>query len=125
MENNEYSPCALAYLGDCVLEIQTRTRLVKTGISDAGKLNSMALSYVKASAQSAAFSRIEPILKEDELAWFKRGRNNHTMHIPKSASPADYRRATGLEVLFGWLHICGEYERIDFLFNTAFPDGEA
>lgn len=121
MEINEYSPGALAYLGDCVLEIQTRTRLVKTGVSDAGKLNKSALSYVKASAQSEAFDRIEGLLSEDELSWYKRGRNNHAMRVPKSAKAAEYRKATGLETLFGYLHLIGNYSRIEYLFNCAFP----
>ena len=121
MEINEYSPSALAYLGDCVLEIQTRTRLVKTGISDAGKLNKYALLYVKASAQSEAFERIEKALDEEELSWFKRGRNYKNTHIPKNAKTSDYRRATGLETLFGFLHISGKQERIAELFDMAFP----
>ena len=120
MNLNEMTPGALAYLGDSVLELMTRTMLVKSGVADAGKLNKLALDYVKASSQSDAFDRIEPHLAEDELAWYKRGRNNHTMSIPKSASAAQYRKATGLEVLFAYLYLSEKRERMEELFEIGF-----
>ncbi len=120
MKINEMSPSALAYLGDSVLELMTRTMLVKSGVADAGKLNKLALDYVKASSQSDAFDRMEPHLTEDELAWFKRGRNNHTMSIPKSASAAQYRKATGMEVMFAYLYLSEKQERMQELFDIGF-----
>ena len=120
MKINEMSPSALAYLGDSVLELMTRTMLVKSGVSDAGRLNKLALDYVKASSQSDAFDRMEPHLTEDELAWFKRGRNNHTMSIPKSASAAQYRKATGMEVMFAYLYLTEQNERMKELFEIGF-----
>ena len=120
MNINEMTPSALAYLGDSVLELMTRTMLVKSGVSDAGKLNKMALDYVKASSQSEAFARMEPYLTEDALAWFKRGRNNHGISIPKSASAADYRRATGMEVMFAYLYLCDKQDRMNQLFDIGF-----
>lgn len=120
MKLNEMTPSALAYLGDSVLELMTRTMLVKSGISDAGKLNKEALFYVKASSQSDAFDKMEPHLTEDELAWFKRGRNNHGIAIPKSASAAQYRKATGMEVMFAYLYLEGKEERMKQLFNIGF-----
>ncbi len=120
MNINEMSPSALAYLGDSVLELMTRTMLVKSGVSDAGKLNKLALDYVKASSQSEAFDRMEPNLTEEELSWYKRGRNNHGMSIPKSASAAQYRKATGLEVLFAYLYLSEQRERMQELFELGF-----
>ncbi len=120
MNINEMSPSALAYLGDSVLELITRTTLVKRGLSDAGRMNALALQFVKASSQSDAFDRMEPHLTEEELAWFKRGRNNHTMSKPKNASAADYRKATGLEVMFAYLYLTEQNERMQELFNIGF-----
>lgn len=120
MTANGYSVAALAYLGDCVLELTTRAYLVKQGISDAGTLNAKALSFVKAGAQSAAMDRLEAVLSEQEAAWFRRGRNHSKLAVPKSANPRDYRRATGMEVLFASLYVEGQTERIDELFSVAY-----
>ena len=119
---NELSTSALAYLGDCVLELCVRERLVESGISRSGHLNSMALAYVKASAQAEAMQRILPMLDEEELALYKRGRNTGGLNIPKSASPSQYRTATGMEVLFGYLHYTGRRDRVRALFEAAYPD---
>ncbi|MBQ4602568.1 MAG: ribonuclease III [Clostridia bacterium] len=120
MNINEMSPSALAYLGDSVLELITRTTLVKKGMANAGEMNKIALQYVKASSQSEAFDRMEPHLTEGELAWFKRGRNNHTMSKPKNATAADYRKATGLEVMFAYLYLTEQKERMQKLFEIGF-----
>ena len=120
MNINEMTPSALAYLGDSVLELITRTTLVKRGLSDAGRMNALALQFVKASSQSEAFDRMEPHLTEDELAWFKRGRNNHTISKPKNATAADYRKATGLEVMFAYLYLTEQNERMQELFSIGF-----
>lgn len=111
----------LAYLGDAVLEVQTRKRLLSLGITDLKTLNKSALSYVRAVDQSAAMDRLLPHLSEDEEAIFKRGRNSHGVSAPKSATVVQYRRATGMEALFGWLYLKGENERIETLFELAFP----
>ena len=81
----------------------------------------MALSYVSAPAQAEAVKRLFPVLTEEELAVFKRGRNTRVGSIPKGASPEQYHAATGLETLFGWLWLSGAHERLSRLFDTAFP----
>lgn len=114
------SPAALAYLGDSVLELLTRERLVRAGFHDAKRLNQGAMAFVTASAQSAAFGRIEPLLSEEETDWFRRGRN-HTAPVPRSATVAEYRRATGMETLFAALYLTGRSERMRELFDAAYP----
>ena len=116
------SPGALAYLGDAVIELMVREYAVLKGISDAGKLNEIARNFVTAAEQSIALEKILPILTEQELAYFKRGRNIHSSNIPKSSSVAEYRRATGFEVLFGYLYITGQTERKKQLFATAYKN---
>ncbi|MBQ7822259.1 MAG: Mini-ribonuclease 3 [Clostridia bacterium] len=115
---------ALAYIGDCVLELQVRTYLLSLGMQDSASLNRNALSFVKASAQSAAFDRIESILSEEELSYYKRGRNTHTSKTPKSATAIEYRRATGFEALFGYLYLSGQQSRADELFKLAYDGVE-
>lgn len=119
---SEMSVPALAYLGDSVVELLVRQELVmRQGICTAGGLNRAALEYVRAGAQAAAVDRILPELREDELRWYKRGRNSGHLNIPKSASPAEYRRATGMEVLFAVLYLTGQTERMKALFAMAYP----
>ena len=124
MTANGYSVAALAYLGDAVLELEVRKHLVASGITDAGGLNKRALDFVSARSQSAAVDRLMPNLTEEEEAWFRRGRNYSAPSVPKSANPRDYRRATGMEVLFASLYVEGRRERIDALFDIAYGDGE-
>ena len=120
MDIKELSTEALAYLGDSVLEIRVREKLVKEGISSSGELNRASLSYVKASEQAAAMRRILPVLSEEEEQVFKRGRNMSGGNVPKSATMSEYRTATGMEVLFGYLHYLGRADRIDELFEVAY-----
>ena len=121
---NTYSTAALAYLGDSVIEICVRERLVKAGLSSSAMLNKTALEYVRASAQAEAMKRILPMLDEEEDAVFHRGRNIGHTNTPKSATVAEYRAATGMEALFGYLHLAGRKERIDELFDAAYPINE-
>ena len=119
---NEMSVPALAYLGDSVMELLVRRELVaRQGIATAGDLNRAALEYVRAGAQAAAMDRILPELTEEEARWYKRGRNSGHQNIPKSASPAEYRRATGMETLFAFLYLTGQTERMESLFALAYP----
>ena len=117
---NGYSTAALAYLGDCVIELCVREHLVKTGLSSSARLNSTALEYVKATKQAEAMKNILPYLTEDEEAAFRRGRNMGHTNTPKSATVSEYRAATGMETLFGYLHLQGRRERIAELFALAY-----
>lgn len=123
MENslNRYSTAALAYLGDSVLEICVRERLVREGVSSSAALNKRALNFVRASAQAQAMKNILPLLTEEEDAVFHRGRNIGHTNTPKSATVAEYRAATGMEALFGYLHLAARYDRIAELFAAAYP----
>ena len=117
---NTYSTASLAYLGDCVLELCVRQYLVKSGFSSSATLNKKALEFVRATAQAEAMKRLQPSLTEEEEAVFRRGRNIGHTNTPKSATVAEYRAATGMEALFGWLHLAGRQERIDELFLLAY-----
>ena len=124
VNTKEISTEALAYLGDCVIELKVRELLVDSGISGSGNLNRQSLLYVKASAQAAAMRKILPLLTEEESLVFKRGRNMSGGNVPKSATVSEYRAATGMEVLFGFLHVKGDNARIDELFCKAYSSDE-
>ncbi len=119
---NSLSPQALAYLGDAALEVLVRRYLVGLSIGNGGTLSKLALDFVRATAQSAGMEKILPLLSEEEEYIFKRGRNAHGISIPKSASAIEYRRATGMEALFGYLYLCGRHERAEELFREAYSD---
>lgn len=120
----ELSTPSLAYLGDCVMELCVRTRLLQRGFSTSRDLNAEALNYVRAGAQADAAERILPVLTEQEAAVYRRGRNIGHTNVPKSATVAQYRMATGLEVLFGYLYVTGQQSRIDELFLLAYEPME-
>ena len=123
MNLNEYSPLVLAYLGDGIIELAVREKLVKSGNIPPEKLHSKSLLFVTASKQSAALENILLILTETETEIFKRGRNAKS-RVPKSASAIEYRRATGMECLFGYLYLSDKTDRIKELFDIAFGNVE-
>ena len=115
----EAGPLTLAYMGDAVFELLTRERIVLAGEKPPAELNRLARGYVTAVAQSAAVERLLPLLDEDDPAVYKRGRNAKSAHAPKSAGAVEYRRATGLECLFGYLYLAGRIERARALFEAV------
>ena len=118
---NSYSSASLAYLGDCALEICVREYLVRElGLSSSAKLNKAALDFVRAPKQAKAMKNILPLLDEEEEAVFKRGRNVGHTNTPRAATVSEYRSATGMETLFGWLWLGGQRERIEELFRAAY-----
>ena len=122
---NEYSPLVLAYIGDAVYEEYTRVRLLDENPDmPAHKLHSLNVKYVKAHAQSRSAAAIEQILTEAEEAVFRRGRNAKSATTPKNADVVEYRRATGLEALFGYLHLSGQAERLRELMKISFDNAQ-
>ncbi len=108
----QLGPLVLAYIGDTVYDLYVRTKLVtSTGLTAHG-LHLAAAKRVCAKAQAEAYRRAEDILTEEETAIFRRGRNSHIGTVPKNASIADYRSATGLEAVIGWLYLSGKDERL-------------
>ena len=117
MDNvNLLSPSVLAFVGDAVYGLLVRTRLAEINRSS-GDLHALSVKYVSAVAQAEAFKKIENSLTEKELMIFRRGRNFHTGNVPKSATSGEYHAATGLECLFGFLHLSNQNDRIQELFN--------
>lgn len=114
-----YSPLTLAYIGDAAYELVIRTMVVEKGNRQASQLHRLTTSYVKAQAQAAMIEALEPELTEEELAIYKRGRNAKSYTSAKNASILDYRKATGLEALIGYLYLSGREERVLFLIKEG------
>ena len=119
----QFSPLALAYIGDGVYELYVRTKVIEEHENlPAGKLHKVTVQYVKAAAQARSLDALMPILTEDETAVFKRGRNTKLNTVAKNASLTDYRKATGFEAVIGFLYISGENDRLNELMNIAYEN---
>lgn len=114
---------ALAYIGDCVFELVVRTTLVEQGTVHVSELSRKATALVRASAQAKLFRVIEGQLTEEEMDAFKRGRNVKSSQKAKNADIVDYRIATGLEALIGWLYMTGKQERAIGLIKAGLKEG--
>ena len=118
------SNLGLAYLGDAVYEVMVRSWLCLHGKLTPGKLHKAALSYVAAPKQAAKMDLLLPILTEEEITIFKRGRNANSHSHPKGATRREYQIATGLEALFGWLYLQGRTDRLNELFELIMREEE-
>ena len=113
----QLSPLVLAYIGDAYYEMVVRTYVVSAGNMQVEKLHKKVTGMVRASSRAAIARHYVDTeeFTEDELAVFKRGRNSKSHTIPKNAEPADYRRATGLEAVIGYLYLDGQSKRAEEL----------
>ena len=115
------APLVLAYVGDAVYETYVRNKLILMHPDmPVYKLHKEAVKYVRAHAQSNSILAIEEKLSEQEVAVYKRGRNAKSPTVPKNADVSEYRRATGLEALMGYLYLSGEKNRLDEVMEMAF-----
>lgn len=110
------SSIGLAHMGDAVFEILVRTWLCAHGKATGKGLHQATIQLVCAESQAEKAERILPLLTEEELAVFKRGRNAQVHTVPGHASRAQYGEATALEALLGWLYLRGEKARVNELF---------
>ena len=108
----QYSPLALAYIGDGVYDLIIRTMVVERGNARVNQLHKEVSGMVKAAAQAELVHKIEPLLTEEERGVYKRGRNAKSYTMAKNASVTDFRHATGFEALVGYLYLKHQFERI-------------
>lgn len=121
----QYSPLSLAFLGDAVYEQLVRERLILVANMPVRRLHTLTVGYVRAAYQSRASELIEPLLTEEEGDIFRRGRNCNNSTVPKNCDVVEYRRATALEALFGYLYLTGQKERVAQLFESIWAMGQS
>ena len=114
-----YSPLTLAYIGDAIYDLVIRTIVVERGNRSANNLHKKTVTYVNARVQAKMMDVLEEELTEEEQAVYHRGRNAKSYTSAKNASIIEYRKATGLEALCGYLYLKGEQERMLTLIRTA------
>lgn len=120
----QYSPLTLAFLGDSVYEVMVREMLLREANRPARELHAQAVAHVRAAYQADAAGRIAGMLTDDEADILRRGRNASGISVPKHATPADYRKATGFECLFGYLYLCGQTARLRTLFAVIWQNSQ-
>ena len=124
MQVNAISNLGLAHVGDGVYELMCRAYLCAKGDHTVKNLHKDSVQLVKAPTQAAFADKIKPFLTEEETDYFRRGKNAHTHAAPKSASRAEYAKATGLEALFGALYLLGRTDRLNELFAIMMKEDE-
>ena len=107
-----YSGLTLAYIGDAIYDLIIRTYVVESGNAPVNKLHKQVVKMVQASAQAGLYHNIKHMLTEEELAIYKRGRNAKSVTKAKNADIVEYRPATGLEALLGYLYLTGQISRM-------------
>ena len=115
MDIRTYSPLTLAFVGDCIYDLVIRTIVVERGNTAPGVLHTKKSSIVKAQAQAAQADALMEELTAEEQAVYRRGRNAHSHSVAKNASIGDYRKATGLEALYGFLYLTDQTDRLLWL----------
>ena len=113
------SNLGLAHMGDCVWEILVRTSLCAKGNLTVGTLHKDTISMVNAPYQAKVVDKLLPLLNEEELSYYRRGKNSHVHAVPKASTPAQYAKATGLEAMLGAMYLAGKTQRINELFCTV------
>ena len=124
MDPKAYSPPGLAYIGDAVYEIAVRTLVISEGNMSVNKYHKKSSSLVKASAQAGVYDNIKEKLTDEEAAVYKRGRNAKSATAAKNASIVEYRMATGVEALIGYLYLSGRTARALELIKIGLDVGE-
>lgn len=119
---NEISNLGLALVGDGVYELMCRTYLCAHGDHTVLHLHKDTVQMVNAPAQARFADKLKPHLTEEELAYYRRGKNAHTHAAPKAATRQEYAKATALETLFGALYLLGQTQRLNQLFNIIVED---
>lgn len=112
-EARQLNPQVLAFVGDGVYSLYIRQKIVLEDNLQGKDLHLQVINFVKASGQSNFIDKLLPILTETEMSVFKRARNHKTLSQSKNANIIDYKRATGLEALLGYLYLIGNESRLN------------
>ena len=110
----QYSPLTLAFIGDSVYGAIVKTAVVLEGNCPANTLDRKAVRYIKAVSQAKGADYLidNGILSDEEMSIYRRGRNTKSPTVAKNAPVGDYRKATGLEALIGYLYLKGDMDRV-------------
>lgn len=114
-DGRQLNGLALAYIGDAIYELKIREQLLQTGLTKVNELQRASRQYVSAKAHAAIWEAMlaDELIREEELIYFKRGRNANSHTKAKNTDVVTYRISTGVEALFGYWYVTEQHERID------------
>lgn len=121
---NEYSPLALAFIGDSVFDLVIKSVIVEKANCQVNKLQNKTSKIVCATTQALIVDALKDELSEEEANIYRRGRNAKPYTKAKNASYSEYCKATGLEALVGYLYLKGDTERLIALIKTGLENAE-
>lgn len=113
------NPQVLAFVGDGVYSLYIRHKIILKENIQGRDLHLQVINYVKAKGQSNFIDKLLPVFDETEMSVFKRARNHKTLSQAKNANIIDYRRATGLEAVLGYLYLTGKEERLNYILSLS------
>ena len=122
VEARNYNPVTLAFVGDAVYTLYVREKLTVGHTYSTGTLQKLSAAEVSAHGQNALLEKLLPLLTEDEVSVFKRGRNAKKPTRSKNATVAEYNNSTGFEALIGYLYLTGQYKRLEELLSNNDED---
>lgn len=123
-EARNLNPQVLAFVGDGVYSLYIRHKVLLDENLQGRDLHSRVVNFVKASGQSNFIGKLLPMLSEEEVAVFKRARNHRTLSQSKNANIVDYKRATGLEALIGYLYLSGKNDRLNEILKISVGESD-
>ena len=121
---NEYSPLALAFIGDSVFDLVIKSVIVEKANCQVNKLQNKTSKIVRATTQALIVDALKDELSEEEANIYRRGRNAKPYTKAKNASYSEYCKATGLEALVGYLYLKGDTEHLVSLIKLGLENAE-
>lgn len=115
-------PMALAFIGDAVQSLYTRTRVTVGSTQKTGALHHEVIKVVKAVSQAAEAEKLMDMFNDDEKDVFRRARNCKVQTSAKHAEMSEYRRASGFEAVLGYLYLIGDNQRLETFLSSSFED---
>ena len=113
----QYSGLTLAYIGDAIYEVYIREYLINKGLTKVDDLHHQAIRYTSGVNQAKFIDYLMPNLSEEEIEFYKRGRNAKTGRKPKNCDLGDYHKSTGFESLIGYLYLEKKMDRLNEIIN--------
>lgn len=121
MDAKLYNGLTLAYIGDGAYELYIRNHLLHLGYTKVNDLHKHAIKYTSGEAQASVIRYLKKInlLTDEEMQYYKRGRNSNVLKVRKNIDRIDYLEGTGFEALIGYLYLSNQIERMNQIFDEA------
>ena len=116
-----YNGESLAYVGDAIYELKIREHILKKGYQDVNILHKFAVKFTSGESQALIVDYLikNEVLTDEEISYFKRGRNSSHSKNRRSISVISYKKATGFEAMIGYLYLSNQTERLNFLLELV------